>query len=1223
MSEPEEFNLEILVQTARQLGPNERLQFLQLLPPETRDAITRTLERLEKSSGRPTVEISPEEHFPSAATLIVDKTQCGDVESDQSDGSVPSDEHLELQNLDEVSSRTVVDYLDTDSLSVEVPNVDRKRVPDSRIAGGVGGNDQQRSGVHLVKLHARGAVGEVFVAYDERLSRQVAIKRIRPELPTNKRRQRRFLREAVITAKLQHPGIVPIYTMGDANGSPHYTMPLVSGSTMAEVIQQTHDGIKRTTSPQKWMSAMRPLLRNFIAACYAIDYAHTENIVHRDLKPSNILIGSRGRTMVVDWGCAKDIDESEVKDGSLPSDQDDNEDQDDVEDQDDDDGDQGGGSSFKISDLDLTKSNFVGDITMSGSVMGTVEFMSPEQAAGDNESVGKLSDVFGLGATLFCLLTNERAIDFDNEGEVREALAKVKQGQFRRIDEIDHRVPKNIIAVCQRAMAFKPEDRYATPGELGRDVEAFLDGDIVQAYEEPLYDRMMRFTRRHKTAFTTLVGILLVGLMSMTVLNLVVNNKNAGLAFLNNQLTGLNDQLTESVDTERELRAEAVHREDLIIEQLYGNQMLLASEASTEAGGLGRMRELVGNWTDHDGQDFEALRGWEWSHLKNLGSRELWTSNENITASQIVTTRESRFAKVFDRAKQCILTVDLDDQKVTHRKNLNSDCSAVDFNRDQTRIAQGHNDGRVTVGNWSEDSNNGSLGESRSASLTAEHHEHKSKVIDVQWNIGGDLLASADEKGNVIIWHAGDQELVARGENALSAATDSVLAWSYDGHQLFWTTGSKLMRVDVQTLEQEEVLSDGWITHPCNSHEGELLAYIGPEDTIVVAEVGGKILHRFEGHQLFVESLHWHPTKHLLLSSSADGTVRIWDADTKKEIRQLLGHEGHVYSAAWNTQGTRVISGGLPEDDLRLWDVSDIGVEAFDRELQDRPAAAWHRSGDSLVIAEGADLLIQTTEGDSRWLRAADPSAPTVFGVDFHPREDVIACVSSRGKVWTVDAKSGEVKAVYDAGSDSYLYPEITSRGVQWSPDGKYLAAVGGDGSLRVWSFADQRLVSASAKSGRVMSVAWSPISAAGQQRVAAVGTEDQFIIFDPESEKTVQRIVLHGWKTGLAWSPDGEQLAVSDKRSVRIWNAADGAFVGVCDGPVSIVLDLDWSSSQNRFAALTEDGKICIWDSQARTYLARFALHSRAPYCIRWSPDGKRLVSTARFGRIVFQDIE
>lgn len=1188
-SKEESFDLDSLVAAALQLSPERRRDFLSLFPLERRVAIVRRLDGLTDNPDTTLVDDVDadldEDEVSSAATVIVGNN-VGDRSNAVSEISAVQDDvddkgHGQPAGLSRKACKTVVaDH-----------GVDQGTPRDLGDASPTElGNDREHgSGVFLIKLHARGAIGEVFVAYDEKLAREVAIKRIRPELSPSPRRVKRFLREAVITAKLQHPGIVPVYTMGDADGSPHYTMPLVSGVTMAELIRETHESLRYSTSPQRWMSAMRPLLRHFIAVCNAIDYAHIENVLHRDLKPSNILIGTRGQTMVVDWGCAKNLNEPESFGG------------------------EGSNVAAEAADDDLA--NFFdndiegatggADITISGSVMGTVEYMSPEQAAGDNEIVGKPSDIFGLGATLFSLLTSQRCIDHDSADEVRFALAKVKRGEFRRIEEVDSRVPKPIGAICERAMAVDPAQRYATAGDLGRDVEAFLAGDEVSAYSELWHERIMRFGRRHQTLFATLAGILLFGFVALIAVNVVVNRQK-------DQLVTLNHRLTDAVSTERDLRTRAKRNEDLVVRQLYGNEMLLASEASTEAGGLGRMRELVSHWAD---KEFDFLRGWEWEHLNSLGSREWWTVAANLTSNQIMTTREQRFVKVFDRGTSTIMTLDLEKQRVKGRQKVDVDCWVIDFNRDQSLIAVGHNDGRIIV---KVPGHNGD-----GFSKVAEHHEHAVRVFDVKWNIGGDLLASCDVQGNVVVWHVGDQKVVARGKDALTDSSKNVLAWSYDGHQLFWTTGRKLLQLDVATKKQEVVIDDGWIVNACNSHEGDLLAYVGPENSIVVADVSGKVLHRFNGHQLFIDSLKWHPREHLLLSGSADGTVRIWNADTKKEIRQLLGHEGHVYAAVWNRLGTRVISGGLPEDAVRVWDVSDVGKEIVDRELQNHPAFDWHPSKDQLVVAEGVDLVIQNRTGDAQWIRAQSRQAPVILGVDFHPTDATIACAAGNGRIWTVDVHAGKQKSLYDAGGGQNHYPASTSRAVQWSPDGKFLAGVGGTGALQVWRVADGELISQDANSGRTLSIAWSPTSQTGSQRVAAVGTDGEIIVFDPHRKETTQRMIQHGWITALAWSPDGTVLAVSDRRKVNLWNANDGSFLKSCDGPSAMVWDVDWSSTQNRFAAFTEDGKVCLWNGETGNYLAKFALHQRMPYCLRWSPDGQRLASTARHGRIVFQEID
>lgn len=1253
MSSPENQNIDALVKTALHLPPKSRQRFLLLLDSPVRAAVLKRLDAGCRDGDQTVVDfdsaggvgdaIGAAVDEPSTPTVVIGArtsaglggaiNNAGDAADGDADcrGSKPGgarsvggsdclNHHTLNQRRGAAVAKTVVTPESENGCGDDVPGQcggSPSSLQDGDGGDSRGGDSAHGSGVYLVKLHAKGAIGEVFVAFDEKLAREVAIKRIRPELPSNPRRVKRFLREAVITAKLQHPGIVPIYNLGNSDGSPNYTMPLVLGVTMAAMISDVHQKLGPATSPERWMSLMRPLLRHFIAVCNTIDYAHTENVLHRDLKPSNIMIGSRGQTVVLDWGCAKYIDPAR---------------EDAVSDDDFEEFSQGvaEGASARFAErghsklLPILQGDLLEDIsdceddppdiTMSGSVMGTIEFMSPEQAAGNNDRVGKASDIFGLGATLFCLLTNARSFEHDDQGEVRTALREVVRGNFRRVEDVDSRVPPALAAICRRSMAFEPGDRYATAGDLGRDVEAFLSGEVVDAYAQPWRERATRFVRRHQVFFGTLAALLMFGFVGLIVLNLIVNQQKV-------RLSSLNVQLTQSVASERELRARANRREDTIQRQLYGNQMLLASEASTEAGGAGRMRELVEKW---EGGQYDFLRGWEWKHMNHLGGLELALVETDRSAHQIITTsgdQVAHVAQVFDKHRLEVLAIGLQDGRVLSRETVDADCSTVDFNSGQTRIAMGLSDGRVVVRKIP--TQTGAVVE------YIGHHEHSTKVLDVQFSGGNDLLASCDSQGNVVVWHIGDRKVVARGKNASQQAGKKLICWSYDSQHLFWTTGRQIKRIDVDSQKVDDLVTDGWIMNPCQSHEGELMAFIGPDNMVVVADRSGAVLHRFVGHQLFIESLQWHPRLHLLLSSSSDGTVRIWNADTKKEIRRFIGHEGHVYAAAFNAAGTRVVSGGLPEDAIRIWDVSNVGKAAFDRELEDFPAFDWHPDGDRILVAEGRDLMVQTDDGRARRIPPQDPESSVVYAVDFHPTEDLVACVGGNGRVWTVDVGSGAVKTVFDTGSTDNLSPAITSRGVQWSPDGAYLAGVGGEGKLRIWDTAGAGLqavppvVAMEVDREQVLALAWRPMGGGPGHRLAAVGTGENILIVDPQNKRPLQRIVQHGWKTGLAWSPDGKTLAVSDRRNVNLWNAQDGSFIKACDGPSAMIWDIDWSSSQNRFAALSEDGKVCLWHAQSLDFLAKFSLHQRIPYCVRWSPDGKRLVSTARHGRIVFQDVE
>ena len=1026
--------------------------------------------------------------------------------------------------------------------------------------------------INLVKLHATGAVGEVYVAFDDQLSREVALKRIRKDLPMSKPRFERFVREAEITARLQHPCIVPVYDFQMVGQDAHYTMPLVSGSNLASLIRETHE--KATAnSGAALMSMLRPLLVHFIAVCNAIDYAHTQNVLHRDIKPENVMIGTQGQTIVLDWGCAKETEgESDV-----------------VE-------------KYTIEDPELAAILGVEvdpGRTLAGTVMGTLEFMSPEQATGDISSIGKPSDIFGLGATLFNLLTNERSLELPLENrDLNQAIQAVRQGKHRRVDQVSSLVPKPLVEICHQAMAFAPEDRYRSAGELADDIDAFLAGEPVSVYSEPLFDRAIRFGKRHRTAFTTLLGMLLVGFFSLALITIRINRERSKLAVANNQL--------EEVNLQREQR-------------LHQMEMLQASEASSEPGGFGRMVELVERWNTPERL---AFTGWEWQHLSGLEKQELWTAKTNSTTNRIVFTKDQSVGRVFDYDQRQMFTIDPLGQRITGQKSLPKGVTCADFNSDQSLFALGFETGKVVVFNTAD------------GSTTAEFKGLATAVNDVRWNVGGDYLAASDSSGKLLVWQWFERKVVASSSGVLNMPRKLLLSWSFDGKRLCWTTGKTIRELDVESGKQQTIAEDDWILNPCWSHEGKLLAWIGPNNVIVVKDPQANTRTEFEGHQLFVETISWHPHLHFLLSSSADGSMRIWNIDDEVQIRQLLGHRDAVFAGAWNHDGSRILSGGLPDDGLRLWDASTVGKSEFDRELQEKPAISFHPTESAIATASGSDIRIIDTDGQSKLLENV-LDGKQIRGLAFDPTGSEIACVSVAGRIWTIDAQTGKRIHVFDKGSKQTFFPEPTPKSIAWSPDGKFLAGIGSRGKLRIWELASGKDLTPTLekKTGRPLVIAWRHSSAddnekgngtarASDQALAIAGTGEQVLVVQPSQGKVVTHLTQYGWKTGLDWSPDGTRIAVSDRRSVRILDAESSTEIGFCDGPTAMVRDLSWSSSQQRIAAIADDGTICIWDDDSLAFCGKFRLHKRIPYTVCWSPDGKHLASTAKHGRLELQTI-
>jgi hypothetical protein len=228
---------------------------------------------------------------------------------------------------------------------------------------------------HPVRLHARGGLGEVYVAVDGELNREVALKEIQEKHGGQPESQLRFVFEAEITGGLEHPGIVPVYGLGRyADGRPYYAMRFIRGDSLKAAIEkfQKSPEVKSSVSLRHSL-ALHQLLARFVSVCYAIDYAHSRGVLHRDIKPDNVMLGGHGETLVVDWGLAKALNRPDPPDDSHPK------------------------PLRPLSGNDTSA-------TMVGSVMGTPSFMSPEQAAGEVETLGPASDIFSLGSTLYALL---------------------------------------------------------------------------------------------------------------------------------------------------------------------------------------------------------------------------------------------------------------------------------------------------------------------------------------------------------------------------------------------------------------------------------------------------------------------------------------------------------------------------------------------------------------------------------------------------------------------------------------------------------------------------------------------------------------------------------------------------------------------------------------------------------------------------------------------------
>ncbi len=429
----------------------------------------------------------------------------------------------------------------------------------------------------ILRPHARGGLGQVFVALDEELHREVALKEIQLQHADDPESRARFVLEAEITGRLEHPGIVPVYGLGlYADGRPFYAMRFIRGDSLKDAIARFHQAEARGRDPGARQVELRQLLGRFVDVCNAIAYAHSRGVLHRDLKPANVMLGQYGETLVVDWGLAKVLGKAEAE------------------------------AEAGRTEGALAPATASGSApTQMGRAMGTPAYMSPEQAAGRLDRLGPASDVYSLGATLYHLLTGKAPFEDEDVGSV---LQKLQRGDFAPPRQVNRQAPPALEAICLKAMALEPEQRYASARALTADVERWLADEPVSAHRESLPARVRRWMRRHRALVTGGAALLMTAVVALAVSTLLIGDalrgeerarKDRALAQVDALLTANARAVPNIIDNLKTTRADVLPR----LRELW------AQDDSRETR-TGRMRAALALLALDGAAVTEPLRAW-------------------------------------------------------------------------------------------------------------------------------------------------------------------------------------------------------------------------------------------------------------------------------------------------------------------------------------------------------------------------------------------------------------------------------------------------------------------------------------------------------------------------------------------------------------------------------------------------------------------------------------